>query len=73
MRTARGAPGNDLCVQCFEDSCGGCDVLLPPVGTCPVCGRDVRRSEAHEMRDGAPVHWECLDDYETETETEEES
>lgn len=29
MRTARGVPGEDACVTCFEEDCGGCRVLAP--------------------------------------------
>lgn len=57
--------GATECVTCFERSCFGCALTAPPVGVCPVCGKDVRLDDFYEWR-GYPVHWDCLDEMEKE-------
>lgn len=66
MRTVHGVPGEPNCVTCFEETCLGCALLVPPIGTCPVCGLDVRLDDFYEWRGDDPVHWDCLEEQENE-------
>lgn len=54
------------CVCCFERDCFGCALNSPPVGVCPVCGRDVRLDDFYEWHGGDPVHWDCVNKYQEE-------
>lgn len=60
IRCSSGVPGSLECVTCFEPSCIGCAVLASSIGTCPVCGRDVRLDDFFEWRGDDPVHLDCM-------------
>lgn len=65
MRT-RGVPGDHECSCCFERDCFGCALTAAPIGTCPVCGLDVRLDDFYEWQGDDPIHWDCLEEQENE-------
>lgn len=54
-----------LCVLCWEEDCGGCALLAPSAGECPLCGRAVERDSFYGWYRGRPCHWDCLEEAES--------
>lgn len=60
----RGVFGALECVCCFELSCFGCALTAPPVGTCPVCGKDIRIDDDFAWSGDEMAHLACLEEKE---------
>lgn len=63
MRIKRSA-GHPECSTCDGIGCEWCGFMVPPVGVCPVCGKDVLLDDFYDWRGEDPVHWDCLDQFE---------